>query len=230
MQNDSHKIYQRRSHALLNTNQGGAPYSYLYDGKGNVTALLDGVGNVAQTYQYDPFGVRMNAAGSVNQPIQFSTKPYDEKIGLSYYGFRFYAPALGRWLTRDPLGEEGGINLYGFVGNNSINYIDPYGDQAVVPILPPPPPTPPGPLPIPKFPPWLKPNPFIPLGPILCAKWHKDPTWNAPGNPGWKPPTPDFNQDPDGWWDKPSNWDKMSNWEKAKWYIGKTMGAWAGNI
>jgi len=112
---------------LLHLNQGGAQYSYLYDGKGNVTALLDGVGNVAQTYQYDPFGVRRNAAGSVDQPMQFSTKHFDEKTGLSYYGYRFYVPALGRWLTRDPIEEAGGINLYGFVENNPVNFVDPNG-------------------------------------------------------------------------------------------------------
>jgi RHS repeat-associated protein len=100
---------------LLRLNQGGAAYSYLFDGKGNVTALLNGsTGQVARTYQYDPFGVPMGGSGSINQPMRFSTKSYDDQTGLSYYGYRFYAPALGRWLTRDPLGEEGGINQYGF--------------------------------------------------------------------------------------------------------------------
>jgi RHS repeat-associated protein len=112
---------------LLHLNQGGAHYSYIYDGKGNVTALLDSNATVAAAYQYDPFGKVRNVTGSVNQPFQFSTKPYDDKTGLSYYGYRFYVPSLGRWLTRDPLGEIGGINLYGFVGNNPVNLIDPLG-------------------------------------------------------------------------------------------------------
>jgi RHS repeat-associated protein len=85
---------------LLHLNQGGAQYAYLFDGKGNVTALLDGsTAQVDQTYQYDPFGVLRAASGFVNQPMRFSTKPYDEQTGLCYYGFRFYAPALGRWMT-----------------------------------------------------------------------------------------------------------------------------------
>jgi len=117
---------------LLDLQQGGASgpqYSYLFDGKGNVTGLLDGVGQVAQTYQYDPFGVPKGASGSVSQPMQFSTKPYDDQTGLSYYyGYRFYVPSLGRWLTRDPIGEEGGINLYGFVNNDPMNWIDPDGE------------------------------------------------------------------------------------------------------
>ncbi|MEW6296038.1 MAG: RHS repeat-associated core domain-containing protein [Candidatus Diapherotrites archaeon] len=112
---------------LLDLSQGGSHYSYLYDGKGNVTALLDDNANVAATYAYGPFGEPRVPSNYLQQPMQFSTKPYDEKTGLSYYGYRFYVPALGRWLTRDPLGEAGGINLYGFTGNNPINSIDPWG-------------------------------------------------------------------------------------------------------
>jgi RHS repeat-associated protein len=57
----------------------------------------------------------------------FSTKRYDESTGTSYYGYRFYSPCTGRWVTRDPIGEAGGINLYGFVKNNAVNFVDPWG-------------------------------------------------------------------------------------------------------
>jgi RHS repeat-associated protein len=114
---------------LLNLKQGGQDYLYLYDGKGNVTALIDSSQNVAATYTYDTFGNLMSKTGTLNQPFQFSTKKYDEKTGLSYYGYRFYSPVLGRWITRDPLGETGGINLYEFVGGNSVNSIDPLGND-----------------------------------------------------------------------------------------------------
>jgi RHS repeat-associated protein len=63
----------------------------------------------------------------IDQPIQFSTKRYDADTGLSYYGYRFYSPAIGKWITRDPIGETGGLNLYGFVNNNPMNFIDPMG-------------------------------------------------------------------------------------------------------
>jgi len=94
------------------------------------------VGNVAAVYQYDPFGVPRGPANTLSQPMQFSTKPYDDKTGLSYYGYRFYAPALSRWMTRDPIGERGGINLYGFVDNNPINYVDPDGRVIVIAAIP----------------------------------------------------------------------------------------------
>jgi RHS repeat-associated protein len=56
-----------------------------------------------------------------------STKYQDAETGLYYYGRRYYHPETGRWLNRDPLGEEGGLNLYGFVLNDPINTIDLFG-------------------------------------------------------------------------------------------------------
>jgi len=49
-------------------------------------------------------------------------------------GLRLYSPSLGRWLNRDPIGENGSLNLYGFVGNNAIGVFDPYGDAIGVAI------------------------------------------------------------------------------------------------
>lgn len=109
---------------LLNLKQGGQDYAYLYDGKGNVTTLLSSSQAVITTYTYDAFGNLMAKTGTVNQPYQFSTKAHDETTGLSYYGYRFYTPASRRWINRDPIGERGGMNLYGFVGNNPLNSID----------------------------------------------------------------------------------------------------------
>jgi RHS repeat-associated protein len=111
---------------LLELTQGGAHYDYLYDGKGNVCALLDASQNVVASYSYDEFGVQTGNY-TLDQPYRFSTKRYYDGIGLSYYGYRFYAASLGRWLTRDPLGEKGGLNLYGFVGNGPMNQVDYYG-------------------------------------------------------------------------------------------------------
>ncbi|MCP4021329.1 MAG: RHS repeat-associated core domain-containing protein, partial [Desulfobacteraceae bacterium] len=62
-----------------------------------------------------------------DQPFMFSTKRYLAGPGLNYYGYRFYQPKVGRWLKRDPLQEAGGLNLYGFVLNNPVNWVDPLG-------------------------------------------------------------------------------------------------------
>ncbi len=55
---------------------------------------------------------------------RFSTKPLDQTTGLYYYGYRYYDPLTGRWPSRDPIMENGGLNLYGFVGNNPVGWID----------------------------------------------------------------------------------------------------------
>ena len=59
-----------------------------------------------------------------------STKRSDFASGLVYFGYRFYEPHLGRWLNRDPLQEQGGINLYGYVQGDPLGYVDPDGQYA----------------------------------------------------------------------------------------------------
>ncbi|GAK58230.1 YD repeat protein [Candidatus Vecturithrix granuli] len=112
---------------LLNLKQDGQNYAYLYDGRGNVDTILDNTQAIVAQYLYDPFGNLLAQSGTLDQPFGFSTKRYDTGTGLVYYGYRFYSPALGRWTTRDPLGEHGGLNLYAFVGNNPVNWVDPWG-------------------------------------------------------------------------------------------------------
>ena len=110
-------------------------YYYAHDANGNVTQLIDGAdGSVAAHYEYGPFGeaVVVTEDADVAQSFahggfRFSGKLLDSETGLYYYGYRYYDPGHGRWLNRDPLEEQGGINLYGFVGNDPINAIDPLG-------------------------------------------------------------------------------------------------------
>jgi len=120
---------------LLNLRQSGADYNYLYDGKGNVTSLIDAAQATVAQYAYDPFGRVMKKTGTLDQPFQFSTKQYDAETGKSYFGFRWYDANTGRWLTRDPLGEESDPNLYRAVGNNPMNWIDPDGQAIAAPVL-----------------------------------------------------------------------------------------------
>ena len=108
---------------------GGQVETYLptYDGNGNVVALIDAAdGTIVAEYEYGPYGEPLRATGpySKQNPFRFSTKYLDTETGLYYYGFRYYTPELGRFLNRDPLGESGGANLYGFVGNNPVNNWD----------------------------------------------------------------------------------------------------------
>jgi RHS repeat-associated protein len=61
--------------------------------------------------------------------LQFSSKERDPATGWRDYGFRYYAPQWQRWLSADPIGEAGGVNLYGFVGNAPVDTFDPHGLQ-----------------------------------------------------------------------------------------------------
>ena len=82
----------------------------------------DNNGNVVAAYEYDTFGRLLSQSGPMADifRIRFSSKYYDSETGLYYYGYRFYSPSLMRWLNRDPIEEEGGLNLYGFCGNNAV--------------------------------------------------------------------------------------------------------------
>ena len=57
-------------------------------------------------------------------PLLSSSTKRDDETGLLYYGFRYYLPGIGTWLSRDPIEEVGGLNLYGMVGNDPLNTID----------------------------------------------------------------------------------------------------------
>ena len=112
---------------LLLVDEGGNRYQAGYDGNGNVTTLVNAAtGAIASSYEYDPFGNTLKATGDYanTNPFRFSTKYTDQESGLVYYGYRFYNPQTGKWLSKDPLEEAGGINLYAFNTNDSVNEID----------------------------------------------------------------------------------------------------------
>jgi RHS repeat-associated protein len=109
-----------------------------YDGNGNVSLLMDGAsGSISARYEYGPFGEAIRQTGSYakTNPFRFSTKFTDNETALVYYGYRYYHPGLGRWVNRDPIEEEGGLNLYAFTANNPVNSFDPLG-QSVLSVLP----------------------------------------------------------------------------------------------
>ena len=101
-----------------------------YDGSGNIMALLkEGSAQPVEpdaVYEYGAFGERQDIWGAYakENPFRFSTKYTDTETGLIYFGFRYYAPSLGRFLTRDPIAEHGGPNLYLMAGNDPVNSLD----------------------------------------------------------------------------------------------------------
>ncbi|KPA09744.1 Rhs family protein, partial [Candidatus Magnetomorum sp. HK-1] len=101
-------------------------YNYLYDVNGNVGQLIDSSDKlIVAHYEYDPFGNIDYTSRSYadENKFAFSTKFYDAETGLIYYGYRYYSSKL-RWLSRDPISERGGINMFLFLNNGPINSFD----------------------------------------------------------------------------------------------------------
>jgi RHS repeat-associated protein len=120
--------------ALLGRHVGTQHFHYHYDGRGNVVQITSA--NPGQllraVYGYNAFGELTYSLSGTQytqeaQPFRFSTKLWNERLDLYHFGARFYDPSLGRFINRDPIREAGGLNLYGFVGNNPINQVDPWG-------------------------------------------------------------------------------------------------------
>ncbi len=102
-----------------------------YDGNGNVAGLVGGAtGTINAAYEYGPFGEALRVTSSLaktNLTIRFSSKYTDDESDLVYYGHRYYTPNMGRWLSKDPLGELAGINEYSMCINDPLNRFDIHG-------------------------------------------------------------------------------------------------------
>ena len=104
-------------------------YFYHTDANKNVTELTDSEGTVVAHYEYSPFGMVTKLSGdyAATNPFRFSSEYHDSETGLVYYNYRYYDPQLGRWLSRDPIEEDGGWNLYEMSWNSIINLWDNLG-------------------------------------------------------------------------------------------------------
>ena len=103
----------------------------------HVYAVSDDTGNLDEHYRYTAFGevTIYNGTGTIktstqiNNTIMWNTRRLDTVSGYYLYKYRHYDPQLGRWPSRDPIGEKGGVNLYAFVGNNPVFYWDELGED-----------------------------------------------------------------------------------------------------
>jgi RHS repeat-associated protein len=113
---------------LARVDEDGTLY-YTYDGNGNVSDLVDDTGTIRGHYEYAPFGGLTAMTGDLaeSNPFRFSTKRQDDSTGLLYYGYRDLDTVWGRWVSRDPIGLYGCVNLFGFARNAALNHIDLFG-------------------------------------------------------------------------------------------------------
>jgi RHS repeat-associated protein len=189
---------------ILSASLNGTQAFYFYDANGNVSDLADASGNSFAHYEWDPYGnatVRTGSLAVVN-PFRFSTKYTDDETGLLYYGYRYYSPEMGRWGSRDPVGESGGVSLYQYVLNQAVRFVDILGMWPCMlgacpieeaPIFTPRPPIwfpRPAPAPSPKpTPPTFGPSPGPILGPQPPPEQTPTPT-PAPSPPSGSCPQP----------------------------------------
>jgi RHS repeat-associated protein len=110
------------------------PWGNNYDSQCDVPSNLLKI-PIIERYSYDVFGKPtiqdangvVLTASAFGNPYMFTGRYYDTETGNYYYRARMYSPKLGRFLQTDPIGYRGGINLYTYCGNNSLNFTDPYG-------------------------------------------------------------------------------------------------------
>jgi RHS repeat-associated protein len=100
---------------------------YTKDHLGNIRELTDSNGSLQIRYDYDIWGKRIKLSGTLDTEVGYTGHHHHAKSELILTWFRAYDAEMGRWLSADPLGEVGGINLYGYVSGNPINSWDPLG-------------------------------------------------------------------------------------------------------
>jgi len=102
-------------------------FHYFHDGNKNVSDVIDASdGSLAAHYDYAPFGAVTTATGPMADanPYRFSSEYHDTALGCVYYNYRHYNPLDGRWMSRDPIGEKGSVNIFCFLDNRSIEETD----------------------------------------------------------------------------------------------------------
>jgi len=106
--------------------RAGAEYYYFRDGLGSIREMTDSGGTVQNFYNYGAWGEVRNQSAVVLNTYGYTGREFSED-GLYFYRARYLNFELGRFISEDPIGFQGGMNLYGYVGNNPAKYIDPFG-------------------------------------------------------------------------------------------------------
>jgi len=110
-------------------------YYVHHDALGNTIAITDKDQNLIETYQYDPYG-NPHFFDANGEPITesqignqrlYTGRIYEPETKLYDYRWRTQSPKLGRFLQRDPIGYKAGLNLFSYVWNSPLNWLDPFG-------------------------------------------------------------------------------------------------------
>jgi RHS repeat-associated protein len=106
---------------------GSADIYYTKDHLGSIHELIDSAGVIRAAYEYAPYGRRIKISGNSDADWAFAGQYNHVSSGLLLATFRAYDPELGRWISRDPIAEAGGLNVFKYVFNNPVGLVDPIG-------------------------------------------------------------------------------------------------------
>jgi RHS repeat-associated protein len=129
----THVYFQGQPIAKIESN---ALSFYLNDHLGTPMMMTDQNRNIVWQAEHLPFGEPLFMTGTTTNNLRFPGQYYDAETGLHYNYFRDYMPEIGRYIEKDPIGLEGGVNYYAYVENNPVKHIDPYGLLNIKPALP----------------------------------------------------------------------------------------------
>ena len=111
---------------FLRTDASGTA-NYLTDALGSTVALTDSSGNSNVQYSYDPYG-SISITGTTTNSYTYTGREIDG-LGINYYRARYYNPAIGRFISEDPIGFRAGTNFYAYVLDDPTEFIDPVGED-----------------------------------------------------------------------------------------------------
>lgn len=111
----------------ISINRSGNKAYYHLDSLGSVVLLTNATGSLINFYSYEAFGDVVFEFEAILNTHKFTAKEYDKIIGLYFYRSRYYDAIAGRFVVKDPFGIVDGINLYVYVGDNPVNFVDPCG-------------------------------------------------------------------------------------------------------
>ncbi len=112
---------------IFQRTDAAGPRTFVTDILGSALALTDDAGVARTEYRYDPYGATIASGDTSGSLIQYTGRENDG-TGLYYYRARYYSPSLGRFISEDPIGLQGGPNLYAYVGGDPLSYTDPTGE------------------------------------------------------------------------------------------------------
>src|SRR3989339_207403 len=116
----------------LLVSRDGSTYYFQADGLGSVRNLLDATQSVRNSYDYTAFGETLTQTENMQNRYKFTSREWDSESSTYHYRSRSYNSSNGRFMRRDSIGYLGGLNLYSYVRNNPVRYVDPIGTTQVM--------------------------------------------------------------------------------------------------